>query len=63
MSHAVAVACFHRLLLEDTDGEQAVSRAVELYGALHILMNHAGIMAQGSRRFRLQRTWLETMGY
>ncbi len=30
------------------DAEGAVSRAVELYGALHILMNNAGIMVQGS---------------
>ena len=30
------------------DAERAVWRAAELYGALHILMNNAGIMVQGS---------------
>ena len=39
------------------DAEGAVSRAVELYGALDILMNNAGIMVQGSVTEITEEDW------
>ena len=39
------------------DAEGAVSRAVELYGALDILMNNAGIMVQGAVTEITEEDW------